>query len=63
MRERTFALQGIHGQVVLVQPASKIVMVQTSVFDGASGRQDSTSWLRIRELWTGALKSLGGNIN
>ena len=61
MRERTFALQGIHGQVVLVQPASKIVMVQTSVFDGASGRQDSASWLRIRELWTGVLKSLGGN--
>jgi len=63
MRECTFALQGIHGQVVLVQPESKIVMVQTSVFDGASGRQDSTSWLRIRELWTGALKSLGDNIN
>jgi CubicO group peptidase (beta-lactamase class C family) len=60
MKERTFALQGIHGQVVLVQPASKIVMVQTSVFDGASGRQDSVSWLRIRDLWTGALKSLGG---
>jgi len=63
MRECTFALQGIHGQVVLVQHESKIVMVQTSVFDGASGRQDSTSWLRIRELWTGALKSLGDNIN
>jgi hypothetical protein len=63
MKERTLALQGIHGQVVLVQPEWKIVMVQTSVFDGDSGRQDSTSWLRIRELWTGALKSLGDNIN
>ena len=63
MRERTFALQGIHGQVILVQPESKIVMVQTSVFDGASGRQDSASWSRVWELWTGVLKSLGGNIN
>jgi len=60
MRERTFALQGIHGQVILVQPASKIVMVQTSVFDGASGRQHSASWSRIWDLWTGVLKSLGG---
>jgi hypothetical protein len=34
---RTFALQGIHGQVVLVQTSSKIVMVQTAVFNGASG--------------------------
>ncbi len=60
MKERTFALQGIHGQVILVQPKTKIVMVQTSVFDGASGRQDSASWGRITTLWRGVLQSLGG---
>lgn len=60
MRERTFALQGIHGQVVFVQPSTKIVMVQTSVFDYASGRQDSASWQNITTLWKGVLQSLGG---
>ena len=60
-KERTFALQGIHGQVILVQPSTKIVMVQTAVFDGASGRQDSASWGRIWELWRGVLSSLGGS--
>jgi hypothetical protein len=61
MRERTFALEGIHGQVVFVQPKSKIVMVQTSVFDFASGRQDNAPWQRMTELWKGVLRSLGGN--
>ncbi len=60
MKERTFALQGIHGQVVFVQPASKIVMVQTSVFDYASGRQDNVPWQKMTALWRGVLKSLGG---
>lgn len=40
LKERTFALQGIHGQSVFVQPRSGIVMVQTSVNDQASRRQD-----------------------
>jgi len=61
MRERTFALQGIHGQLIFVQPSSKIVMVQTAVFDGASGRQDSASWNRALDLWRGVLQGLGGN--
>lgn len=60
MRERTFALQGIHGQVVFVQPSSKIVMVQTSVFDYASGRQDNAPWQNMTTLWKGVLQSLGG---
>ncbi|MFZ9480507.1 MAG: serine hydrolase domain-containing protein [Burkholderiaceae bacterium] len=60
MKERTFALQGIHGQVVFVQPASKIVMVQTSVFDYASGRQDNVPWQKMTALWRGVLRSLGG---
>lgn len=46
---------------ILVQPSTKIVMVQTAVFDGASGRQDSASWGRIWELWRDVLSSLGGN--
>lgn len=61
MKERTFALQGIHGQVIFVQPASKIVMVQTSAFDYASGRQDNAPWQRMTALWRGVLQSLGGN--
>lgn len=60
MKERTFALQGIHGQVVFVQPSSKIVMVQTSVFDYPSGRFDNAPWQRLLGLWRGVLVSLGG---
>ena len=61
MKDRTFALQGIHGQVVFVQPSSKIVMVQTSVFDYPSGRFDSSPWQRMLAVWQGVLQSLGGN--
>jgi CubicO group peptidase (beta-lactamase class C family) len=63
MKERTFALQGIHGQVIYVQPATKIVMVQTAVFDRASGRQDPAAWRRNLDLWYGVLQSLGGRIS
>ena len=63
MKERTFALQGIHGQVIYIQPATKIVMVQTSVFDRAGGTQDPTAWRRTLDLWYGVLRSLGGRIN
>ncbi len=63
MKERTFALQGIHGQVIYVQPATKIVMVQTAVFDRAGGTQDPAAWRRNVDLWYGVLRSLGGRIN
>lgn len=63
MKERTFALQGIHGQVIFIQPATKIVMVQTSVFDRAGGSQDPAAWRRTLDLWYGVLRSLGGRIN
>jgi CubicO group peptidase (beta-lactamase class C family) len=63
MKERTFALQGIHGQVIYVQPATKIVMVQTAVFDRAGGTQDPVAWRRNVDLWYGVLRSLGGRIN
>ncbi len=60
LKERTFALQGIHGQTIFVQPRSGIVMVQTSVNDQASGRQDVRPYQYRDALWAGVLKSLGG---
>ena len=59
-KERTFALQGIHGQHIMVQPKSGIVMVQTSVNDQPSGRQDNRPYQMRDALWLGVLNSLGG---
>lgn len=59
-KERTFALQGIHGQLIMVQPQSGIVMVQTSVNDQPSGRQDPRPYQLRDALWLGVLKTLGG---
>jgi CubicO group peptidase (beta-lactamase class C family) len=59
MRERSFALQGVHGQAVFVQPASGIVMVQTAVNEAASGSQDPMPWQERDAFWRGALQSLG----
>jgi CubicO group peptidase (beta-lactamase class C family) len=60
MRERTFAFQGVHGQSVFVQPSSGIVMVQTAVYEAASGRQDPTPYQERNAFWLGVLQSLGG---
>lgn len=60
LKERTFVLQGIHGQHIFVQPASRIVMVQTSVNEAPSGRQDIVPYRRRDALWQGVLSSLGG---
>lgn len=60
---RTFALQGIHGQTVYVQPASQIVMVQTAVHTAPSGRQDLRPYHYRQALWEGVLRSLGGRID
>lgn len=59
-KQRTFVLQGIHGQHIFVQPASRIVMVQTSVNESPSGRQDPMPYRRRDALWQGVLSSLGG---
>lgn len=59
-KTRTFVLQGIHGQHIFVQPATKIVMVQTSVNQMASGRQDNRPYQYRDALWSGVLRSLGG---
>jgi CubicO group peptidase (beta-lactamase class C family) len=61
MRERSFALQGVHGQALFVQPASGIVMVQTAVYEAASGLQDPPPILERDALWRGVLQSLGGS--
>ena len=61
MQERSFALQGIHGQGVFVQPASGIVLVLTSVWESASGRQNPQPSEERDALWRGVLTSLGGN--
>ncbi|TWO71040.1 serine hydrolase [Caenimonas sedimenti] len=62
-RERTFALQGIHGQAVYVQPATGIVMVVTSVWRQASGYQDPLPGQERHALWRGVLQSLGGSVD
>jgi len=60
LRERTFALLGVHGQAVFVQPASGLVMVQTAVYAGASGRDDREPFEERGAFWAGVLRSLGG---
>jgi CubicO group peptidase (beta-lactamase class C family) len=57
MRERTFAFLGIFGQSIVVQPASGIVIVQTSVYDRPSG--DPMGSMRT-EMWKGVINALGG---
>jgi CubicO group peptidase (beta-lactamase class C family) len=59
--ERTFVMQGVHGQSLLVQPASGIVIVQTAVYAGANGVQDPDAYAERSSFWTGVLQSLGGS--
>lgn len=61
MKERTFAMQGIHGQTIYVQPSSGLVLVLTSVWESASGRQNLQPYEERDALWRGVLRSLGGN--
>lgn len=60
LHSRSFALQGVHGQSVFVQPESGIVMVQTAVYAGANGLQDPAAYSERSSLWMGVLHSLGG---
>lgn len=61
LKAPTFAMQGIHGQTVYVQPASGIVMVLTSVWEQASGKQNPQPYEERDALWRGVLQSLGGS--
>ena len=58
-RERTFAMLGIFGQCVFVQPATGIVMVQTAVNKSA---KDAEALAERDALWRGVLASLGGHL-
>ncbi len=58
MKQRTFALQGIYGQSVFVQPASGIVMVETSVYDQPGSDR---MWQAKIKMWKGVLAALGGD--
>ncbi len=60
LKERSFAFQGVHDQVVFVQPATGIVMVQTAVYAQASGAQDPEPYSERAALWLGVLQCLGG---
>jgi CubicO group peptidase (beta-lactamase class C family) len=62
MKTRTFALQGVHGQAVYVQPANGLVLVQTAAFEAASGRQDPLPWSERDAFWRGVLATLGGSL-
>ena len=62
LRERSFAMQGIHGQTVYVQPSSGIVMVMTSVWEQASGKQNVQPYEERDALWRGVLQTLGGDL-
>jgi CubicO group peptidase (beta-lactamase class C family) len=61
LKERTFALQGVHGQTIYVQPSTGVVLVLTSVWESASGRQDPVPYQERDALWRGVLQSLGGS--
>ena len=61
MKERTFAMLGVHGQTIYMQPASGIVAVITSAWEQASGRQDPQPSEERDAFWRGVLRSLGGN--
>jgi CubicO group peptidase (beta-lactamase class C family) len=58
MKERTFAMQGIYGQNIFIQPSSKTIMIQTSVYERAS---EDPSWDMQTDLFKEAIKLLGGN--
>ncbi len=61
LKERTFSMQGVHGQAVYVQPSSGIVMVQTAVWATPGGPQDPQPGIERHALWIGVLESLGGS--
>ena len=59
MRHRTFAMLGIYGQSVFVQPDSGIGMVQTSVNKDPRATQARAE---RDAFWRGVLESLGGHV-
>jgi CubicO group peptidase (beta-lactamase class C family) len=59
LRVRTFALLGIFGQAIYVQPETGIGMVQTAVYGEA---RDTEAAVERDACWRGVLQSLGGSL-
>jgi CubicO group peptidase (beta-lactamase class C family) len=55
-KQRIFALIGIRGQMIFVDPASKLVMVHTAVRQKPSDRSD---YAETTALWRGVVEQLG----
>jgi len=58
MKARTFALIGIYGQSIFVQPDAGIVMVETGVYDLPT---DEQAMRKKIQLWKVSLELLGGS--
>jgi CubicO group peptidase (beta-lactamase class C family) len=58
MKDRTFSMQGIYGQNIFIQPSSKTIMIQTSVYEKEAA---DPSWEMQTDLFKEAIKLLGGN--
>jgi CubicO group peptidase (beta-lactamase class C family) len=54
---RMFALLGVHGQAIYVDPAAKLVLVHTAVRKLPADSDD----IELRALWSGIRAQLGGN--
>jgi CubicO group peptidase (beta-lactamase class C family) len=63
-KERTFCALGHFGQIICVQPSSKIVMVQVAAGDNDSWRNSFDSMGgALNSLWENVLKDLGGSVD
>jgi CubicO group peptidase (beta-lactamase class C family) len=60
-KERTFCALGHAGQIICVQPSSKIVMVQVAVGDYDVWRNSFGMGGALNSLWENVLKDLGGS--
>ena len=61
-KERTFCALGHFGQIICVQPSSKIVMVQVAAGDNDAWRNSFGSMGgALNSLWENVLKDLGGS--
>jgi CubicO group peptidase (beta-lactamase class C family) len=57
-KDRTFSLQGIYGQNIFIQPSSKTIMIQTSVYEKEAA---DPSWSMQTDLFKEAVKFFGDN--
>lgn len=48
---RHFALRGLHGQVILVHPAKRLVLVQTGVIQIAQNGAPNAFWPELYAVW------------